>query len=72
MIKFKVDIKVKIEYDRQAKMFVAYVPALGVASQGKTRPEAEEAIKEAVECWLEVSHKCDKLAWDSYWKGNKK
>ena len=53
---FKTDIKATINYDEQVKMFVAYVPALGIYSQGETRSEAEMAIMDAVKSYLKVSH----------------
>lgn len=47
-------LHVVIEKD-EAGYFVAEVPALpGCLSQGKTRKEALENIKEAIEGWLEV------------------
>jgi predicted RNase H-like HicB family nuclease len=47
-------LPVVIEED-EAGYFVAEVPALpGCLSQGKTREEALENIKEAIEGWLEV------------------
>jgi predicted RNase H-like HicB family nuclease len=47
-------VRVVIEKD-EAGYFVAEVPALpGCLSQGKTREEALENIKEAIEGWLEV------------------
>lgn len=47
-------LHVMIEKD-EAGYFTAEVPALaGCLSQGKTREEALENIKEAVEGWLEV------------------
>jgi predicted RNase H-like HicB family nuclease len=47
-------LHVVIEKD-EAGYFVAEVPALpGCLSQGKTRKEALDNIKEAIEGWLEV------------------
>jgi predicted RNase H-like HicB family nuclease len=47
-------LRVVIEKD-EAGYFVAEVPALpGCLSQGKTKKEALENIKEAIEGWLEV------------------
>ncbi|MBC8285883.1 MAG: type II toxin-antitoxin system HicB family antitoxin [Nitrospinae bacterium] len=47
-------VHVSIEEDEQG-YFVAEVPALpGCLSQGKTREEAIDNIKEAIEGWLEV------------------
>jgi predicted RNase H-like HicB family nuclease len=47
-------LRVVIEKD-EAGYFVAEVPALpGCLSQGKTKTEALENIKEAIEGWLEV------------------
>ena len=47
-------LHVVIEKD-EAGYFVAEAPALpGCLSQGKTREEALENIKEAIEGWLEV------------------
>lgn len=47
-------LRVVIEKD-EAGYFVAEVPALpGCLSQGKTKKEAVENIKEAIEGWLEV------------------
>ncbi len=47
-------VHVSIEEDGQG-YFVAEVPALpGCLSQGKTREEAIDNIKEAIEGWLEV------------------
>lgn len=47
-------LRVLIEKD-EAGYFVAEVPALpGCLSQGKTKEEALENIREAVEAWLEV------------------
>ena len=47
-------LRVVIEKD-EAGYFVAEVPALpGCLSQGKSRKEALENIKEAIEGWLEV------------------
>ena len=47
-------LHVVIEKD-EAGYFVAEVPALpGCLSQGKTKTEALENIREAVEGWLEV------------------
>jgi predicted RNase H-like HicB family nuclease len=47
-------VRVVIEKD-EAGYFVAEVPALpGCLSQGKTKKEALENIKEAIEGWLEV------------------
>ena len=46
-----------IEED-EAGFYMAEVPALpGCFSQGKTREEALENIKEAIEGWLEVMEK---------------
>jgi predicted RNase H-like HicB family nuclease len=51
---FTVKLHVVIEKD-EAGYFVAEVPALpGCLSQGKTKTEALENIREAVEGWLEV------------------
>jgi predicted RNase H-like HicB family nuclease len=38
---------------KEGKMFVSYCPELGVASQGKTKKNALENLKEAVELYLE-------------------
>jgi len=47
-------VRVVIEKD-EAGYFVAEVQALpGCLSQGKTREEALENVKEAIEGWLEV------------------
>jgi len=47
-------LRVVIEKD-EAGYFVAEVPALpGCLAQGKSRKEALENIKEAIEGWLEV------------------
>jgi predicted RNase H-like HicB family nuclease len=47
-------LRVVIEKD-EAGYFVAEVPALpGCLSQGKTKEESLENIKEAIEGWLEV------------------
>ena len=47
-------LHVVIEQD-EAGYYVAEVPALpGCLSQGKTRKEALDNIKEAIEGWLEV------------------
>lgn len=49
--------RVKIEPDEEG-VFVAEVPALpGCISQGKTRPEALENIKEAITAYLESLQK---------------
>jgi predicted RNase H-like HicB family nuclease len=49
-----VKIHVLVEKD-EAGYFVAEVPALpGCLSQGKTKEEALQNIREAVEGWLEV------------------
>lgn len=49
-----VKLHVVVEKD-EAGYFVAEVPALpGCLSQGKTKTEALENIREAVEGWLEV------------------
>lgn len=47
-------LNVVVEKD-EAGYFVAEVPALpGCLSQGKTKDEALQNIREAVEAWLEV------------------
>ncbi|GMR04418.1 MAG: hypothetical protein BMS9Abin23_0315 [Thermodesulfobacteriota bacterium] len=54
-------LHVLIERD-EAGFFVAEVPALpGCLSQGQTREEALDNIKEAVEGWLEVMEKKSKI-----------
>ena len=48
------NIQVILEQD-EAGYFVAEVPAMpGCLSQGRTRQEAIESIKEAIAGWLEV------------------
>jgi predicted RNase H-like HicB family nuclease len=39
--------------------FVAHCPELGVATQGKTIPEAEAMLREAVELLLEVADEAE-------------
>ena len=53
---FKVEMKAKIEFDSEVKMYVACVPALGIWSQEETLPKAKKAIKDAVESYLVVAH----------------
>ena len=57
---FKVGIIAEIKFDDQAKVYVAYVPALKIYSQGETQSKAELAIMDAVESFLAVSHKVNK------------
>lgn len=48
------NLRIIVEQDEKG-YYVAEVPALpGCLSQGKTREEANDNIKEAVEGWLEV------------------
>ncbi|MBA7690251.1 hypothetical protein ES703_98775 [subsurface metagenome] len=53
---FQVKIKANIDYDPQANVFVAHVPALNIYSQAEKSSEAELAIIDAVESYLKVSH----------------
>ena len=41
--------------EKEDKWFVAHCPELGISSQGKTIPEAEAMIQEAVELFLECA-----------------
>jgi predicted RNase H-like HicB family nuclease len=47
-MKFSVDIK------KGEKFYIARIPELGVTTQGKTKKEAEENLKEAIELQLET------------------
>ncbi len=50
--------KVIIEYDEEEQYYVANVPALrGCRTQGKTRAETLERIKEAIQGYLESLRK---------------
>jgi len=51
-------MKVKVILEQgESGWIVAHVPALpGCVSQGRTREEAIENIKEAIEGWLEVAN----------------
>lgn len=57
-------MKLHIHVERdEAGYFVAEVPALpGCLSQGKTREEAVENVREAIEGWLEVMESKQKFA----------
>lgn len=54
---FSVKITAEIKFEGEVNMYVAYVPALKIYSQGETQSEAELAIMDAVESYLTVSHK---------------
>lgn len=38
---------------KEGKVFVAYVPTLGIADSGKTVEEARKHVQEAIECHVE-------------------
>lgn len=44
---------VTIRYDVDAHVYVAHCPLIGVYSQGETEAEAKEAIRSAVEMYLQ-------------------
>ncbi len=45
--------------EKEDDLFVAHCPELGVTSQGRTIPEAEAMIKEAVELFLECADEAE-------------
>ena len=45
--------------EKEDNWFVAHCPELGVTSQGKTIPEAEAMIREAVELFLECADEAE-------------
>lgn len=55
-ITFKVTMRARIEFDAGVEMYVAYVPALRIYSQGKTPAQAKTAIEDATESYLKVAH----------------
>ena len=55
-ITFKAKIRASIELDAGVNMYVAFVPALRIYSQGKTPIEAKKAIEDATESYLKVAH----------------
>ena len=50
-------LHVKYWLDEDANVYVAYVPALKLYSQGETLNEAERAIRDAVESFSTVTTK---------------
>lgn len=56
-VTFEVKIRAEIKFDSEVNMYVAHVPALRIYSQAETASQAKEAIKDAVESYLEVLHK---------------
>ena len=58
-IKITISAKLKagIKFDKEANIFVAYTPALGVFSQGESIDRAKLALEDAVKSFLIVAHK---------------
>lgn len=54
---FVANVTAGIKYDREAKVWVGYAPALKVYSQAKTRARARKAIASAVNLFLRVAYK---------------
>ncbi|MBM3935240.1 MAG: type II toxin-antitoxin system HicB family antitoxin [SAR202 cluster bacterium] len=49
----KVRYTVVLEWDHEEKVYVASVPALTIATQGKTRTEAMRMVREAIALTVE-------------------
>jgi len=56
-IEFKAKLRAGISYDESAEVYVTYAPALDIYSQGVTKKEAKEALKDAVASFLVVSYR---------------
>ena len=61
MIRRPFMLHVKHWFDTQANVWVAYVPALDLYSQGNTLNESEKAIKDAVESFSKAKAKISKI-----------
>jgi hypothetical protein len=57
MIKFEAKLHVGIRHDKETNLYVTYVPALNLYSQGKTKLQAKNAIEASVGAFLRVAYK---------------
>ena len=55
-ITIKAQLIAGIKHDENANVFVTYVPALGIYSQGENMIQAKLALNDAVESFFRVSH----------------
>jgi len=56
-ITIKVSLTAGIKFDKEAGVYVAYTPALGIFSQGESIDRAKLALEDAVHSFLLVAHK---------------
>ncbi len=54
---FQPRIRGEVTFDEQAKVFVTYIPALGIYSQAESEAQAKTALRDAVEGWFTTHHK---------------
>ena len=55
-ITFTARYKAGLKYDKRAKVYVSYAPALEIYSQGKTKARAKQALESAVTLFLSVAY----------------
>jgi hypothetical protein len=56
-ITIKAKLMAGIKYDADAKVYVTYVPALGIYSQGENIIQAKFALDDAVKSFFTIAHK---------------
>lgn len=56
-ISLTMHLKVGVKYDKDARVFVSFLPAFKIYSQGPTEKLAIEAIQDALIGYLSVAHK---------------
>ncbi len=55
-VKFEAKVKAGIKYDSEVDAFVTFAPALGVYSQGTTKLQAKNALKDAINSFFIVAY----------------
>ena len=55
-INFEAKLKAGIKYDKDVEVYVTYVPALRLYSQGETVIQAKSALKDAIQSFLIVAY----------------
>lgn len=55
-ITFEAKLKAGIKYDKEAKVYITYTPALRLYSQGETMIQAKSAIEDAIQSFLIVAY----------------
>lgn len=55
-IRFEAQVRGAIKWDDDAKVYVSYAPALGIYSQGISSKEAQEALKSAIQLYLQTAY----------------